>query len=141
MSCTIKCANFQNAHMQMASAFSATLQLESEGIFSHPDFEIFGPASVSTVIVGPSGINWNQSSLAFFPDVFEHPEATQVKFVFEASDADDFACQLDHQNVDCASPYTTPNLVPGEHVFQVTPVNSITETVCSNIAPFIDQLW
>lgn len=105
----------------MASAFSAILQIHPEVVFNHSDHEIFGQASVYSATIGPSGVMWNQSSLLSFPDVLEHPEATQVTFVFEASDADYFACQIDGYDVDCVSPYTTPNLQPGNHIFQATP--------------------
>jgi len=108
-------------NVEAAFRFSALLQLESQAIFVHPEFEKFGKAIATHVVLGPSSITWNESVLSYFPNIWQHPEATQVKFLFEGSDIEEFHCQLDNVDVNCISPYTTPHLQPGEHVFRVIP--------------------
>lgn len=114
--------------LQMASRFFAVLHVEPEGIFTHADFRGYGVPEVSGVAVGPSDIPWEDSVVSCFPGV-EYPQASQVKFAFYSPGADAFACQLDDRYVECASPYLTPHLQPGEHTFQVTPVLTQSRSV------------
>lgn len=115
---------------QAASALSATLQVESESLFQHPEFEEYGTPQAAGVAAGPFGNSWDEWSLLSFPDSTLYPEATQLKFVFEGSEDDDLSCHLDGQDFDCTSPYTTPHLEPGEHVFRLSPTSNQSDPVC-----------